>query len=587
MTRGMWPILLGTLLAGCAARPPSPEEAPDFDRAAQVLISDSEARELARRMPHPEELCSLVGRGKADCEIPEDVSRSALNRFMTDYYRRVESRARKERAERPGFCVALSGGGIRSAAYSIGVLQGLADLGLDRQISVISATSGGGYALTWAGYAVATEKQSSLHALLRDSGAIAALEERVEREWDSIASRVATIALSIPSRLVSLYWVTVDQFIKIPLPSVDAPRISYEGMIRDTFMPQKDGFMERMRKNGLWLALSPRGATVHELRAAVDEGRMPLPIWTSTAAVGTPECKAGSLDKHVFELTPYRQGAHWLGYTDKYYSYGQQLSLVSAVAGAALDSPCIVGWRRILDLVVGRFGSTYPVFYTSPLVVDRDAPRKPNAHTFVRLIDGGDSENLAAYPLIRRLCERILMVDATEDPHLVFKSYELLRKGLSRQGIAFSVPGIDGIAKPFRKADQDEPTPECDMARPDPSHCLGSRRQRVSLFDGAIREIPYASPKGDQTLDIEVVYLKLAMDQASVQSYPEAVRNYWNEGMDGVCRDKWARGCQFPQDLTVVQRYPQARFQAYRELGRYHIVQCLGSDGKLKPECDR
>ena len=45
--------------------------------------------------------------------------------------------------------MALSGGGIRSAAYSIGVMKGLAQKGILQEIDIMSSVSGGSYALSW------------------------------------------------------------------------------------------------------------------------------------------------------------------------------------------------------------------------------------------------------------------------------------------------------------------------------------------------------------------------------------------------------------------------------------------------------
>ena len=45
--------------------------------------------------------------------------------------------------------LALSGGGIRSATFSLGILQGLADKGLLRHVDYISTVSGGGYIGSW------------------------------------------------------------------------------------------------------------------------------------------------------------------------------------------------------------------------------------------------------------------------------------------------------------------------------------------------------------------------------------------------------------------------------------------------------
>ena len=45
----------------------------------------------------------------------------------------------------PKVGLALSGGGIRSATFSLGVLQGLAQLKLLRNVDYLSTVSGGGY----------------------------------------------------------------------------------------------------------------------------------------------------------------------------------------------------------------------------------------------------------------------------------------------------------------------------------------------------------------------------------------------------------------------------------------------------------
>jgi Patatin-like phospholipase len=46
-------------------------------------------------------------------------------------------------------CVSLSGGGIRSAAFSLGILKALYERGMLADVDVISAVSGGTYALSW------------------------------------------------------------------------------------------------------------------------------------------------------------------------------------------------------------------------------------------------------------------------------------------------------------------------------------------------------------------------------------------------------------------------------------------------------
>jgi hypothetical protein len=49
----------------------------------------------------------------------------------------------------PALGIAMSGGGIRSAAFNIGILRGLHENGILRKIDIMSAVSGGSYAMSW------------------------------------------------------------------------------------------------------------------------------------------------------------------------------------------------------------------------------------------------------------------------------------------------------------------------------------------------------------------------------------------------------------------------------------------------------
>jgi predicted acylesterase/phospholipase RssA len=51
----------------------------------------------------------------------------------------------KNRKKRKHVSLALSGGGIRSATFNLGVLQALAETGILADVDYISSVSGGGY----------------------------------------------------------------------------------------------------------------------------------------------------------------------------------------------------------------------------------------------------------------------------------------------------------------------------------------------------------------------------------------------------------------------------------------------------------
>ena len=82
----------------------------------------------------------LIARGKSDagCNLPSDDNSAAMcDATALDIYRRART------ANSSGLC--FSGGGIRSATFNLGVLQGLAKLELLEKFDYLSTVSGGGY----------------------------------------------------------------------------------------------------------------------------------------------------------------------------------------------------------------------------------------------------------------------------------------------------------------------------------------------------------------------------------------------------------------------------------------------------------
>jgi Patatin-like phospholipase len=79
---------------------------------------------------------------KPQMEKSHDAERIDLHRQETAFYRN-----KSPRDGRPKVCLALSGGGLRSAAYSLGVMRALHETRILGKVDVISAVSGGSYAL--------------------------------------------------------------------------------------------------------------------------------------------------------------------------------------------------------------------------------------------------------------------------------------------------------------------------------------------------------------------------------------------------------------------------------------------------------
>jgi hypothetical protein len=69
--------------------------------------------------------------------------------LITELCRQLDAGPPSDRFKGGQLGLALSGGGIRSATFSLGILQGLAELGLLRRFSFLSTVSGGGYIGSW------------------------------------------------------------------------------------------------------------------------------------------------------------------------------------------------------------------------------------------------------------------------------------------------------------------------------------------------------------------------------------------------------------------------------------------------------
>jgi hypothetical protein len=74
-------------------------------------------------------------------------TRSAADAHYATVIARIHKRAKDEK--KPRTALSISGGGIRSATFALGVMQGLAKRGLLEQFDFLSTVSGGGYIGSW------------------------------------------------------------------------------------------------------------------------------------------------------------------------------------------------------------------------------------------------------------------------------------------------------------------------------------------------------------------------------------------------------------------------------------------------------
>lgn len=444
-------------------------------------------------------------------------------------------------------CLALSGGGLRSASFSIGVMKGLQQIGALSQVDAISAVSGGGYAMTWylANFARRLPPDASSDPSPSPDGLSDARAD-VDRQIfandaiDALLDHADFVDLSaIGAKEVSLGAFKSLYDMVNRLAGADPPptiaHTDYVDRITQAFHSGR-----RLRWDELDRSVRLLGA--------------PFPILSAVGTLPHPEAnqeKPGL--NQLFEMTPRGMAMPWFGF-ELPAKFPLDVSETVAVSGAATDEVYWKGYSPIANALRAGLGFTWTTFEW------KDANGKQRRGVY--LTDGGYAENLAIYPLLRRGCKRIVAVDAEEDAGREFEGFDRLETRIGRP-IVFEKPA--------------SPT------TPTESAALASLKASSPLAFGRIE--PQAGTQGKA---VELVYIKLSwerswsrLDGADGRIFA-AVRDYVDPL--GCDVDPKGKGCAFPQDPTKNQSYSRAQMKAYIHLG-WGVVngheRCLLQDGRM------
>lgn len=483
--------------------------------------------------------------------------RALLNSVHLEYYRRQESPYYRVRDRAPQQCLALSGGGIRSAAFSIGVLKALHEKRRLSEIDIISSVSGGSYAASWfyvqqgssAGRGDRLFAESSLTYLGDNARLVSA--PSVARAIQSVFSWLAYFFDSLANGLF---------FLGTEYSYVDgsSAQFEYEAAIRRTFFSSPEGAMPNPH--------------IGQIAPLITEYRLPFLIINATIGKeGGNETPDWAFSKRIFEFTPIRIGADSVGYFTVTPTDGEttdpkdhslrklSLSRVVRISGAAIDAMRTqnVAGRALAQLVEFDLGAKVEL---------RDSAQ----YAFIYLSDGGFADNLGAYSLIRRRCEEIIISDAEFDPSYEFGAYRKLQEALSKEmHVTLAIKDIDEpLSRHQHRLSSDCPaTPAFDGSRPVMRGSIRSFPGLESFTSSAIVEHP-----------IDVVYVKLSLDHkefddvlvrhtanrsALETKYSPHVVNWYasRKQTSGACAP------DFPQLSTVHQNFSPAQFRAYVDLG--------------------
>lgn len=528
-------------------------------------------------------------------------------------------------------CLALSGGGIRAAAFSTGVMEAMQRAlpegkGRPSQLEslyAISGTSGGSYALSWF-YAqhYLADKVSSTglkfnNDLLFDVGS----ERGIGNYQDYLENNSHLVR---KSDFISQLFIHI--FGAMPANVFINELFGLHGTTSSGhyFYDERLG---RIFHNGTPISMVDLSDFVVRNQKSSER---PLPFFIINATANNsyyPSPQATPLSETQYEFNALAFGSLALN-IGSYKEYGPlMLSTVVAASGAAIDSLNV--WdegamRTMLSAISPDLGihadnpdvnaaAQWPVGLI-PLMYRVMPPWKSGKDGFrIHLSDGGHTENLSVFPLVRRDCEEIIVVDAGHDPNLEFDDYIRLRCALEiDMGAKLSVEKIDARLnhiykpkdlectaeklahkdfRPLKVADDERSKSLASFLVPGGDNCEitpdATRSGVESVYCGVIET--------EKKKKIKIQYIKMAMldkayirksDKASTVNekleiqrkiYGDAVADFVKTnqiGPDGCwhCLSSTfeffeADDCYFPHRPTWDQDFGPAQFKAYRALG--------------------
>ncbi|GFE56267.1 patatin-like phospholipase family protein [Geobacter sp. AOG1] len=517
----------------------------------------------------------------------------------------------------PRIGLALSGGGPRSASFTMGVLKALDEKGVMDRLDVISSVSGGSYAMYWyfsqncylntannedycplndeitsdemarllaqrktfdrKGLFASKEHNLNDPKILDEYRFQISLEERSDiltslKEqgtwgkllgYGEVAYKGSVYSLSLP-----FHWIFNGLFDMNM--NLNPSRWYYQNGIERTYGYVPLSYdLEKFANNEKVLfqrKAVARQVKFSQLRDYVSNPnkKYPMPYFIINSTGGYDrgydvfgDGKYRQMHKAIFEFTPWLCGSDLFGYREaeeceKEVSFSRAIS----ISGAAVD-----GQQEAIDLAgvgIGESKATstamnifnldlgyrisnpntnpvvrflhwltpFPLYFVADLI-------QGDRTSGIRLSDGGHSDNLGVFSLVRRGTKKIIAVDAEQDQKSVFEAAHRLGVQLEKElGLKLSF---------------DKPDKVIDVYNTPLSQAV--IRGKIS---GMVDE------NGDDA-PIELIYIKLSLDRQLVkvgdQGYPFSIIKYQEK--DPL----------FPHDPTFDLFYSPEQYKAYRDLG--------------------
>jgi hypothetical protein len=569
--------------------------------------------------PHSELVQGSQGEGQINLTALANKNSRALENYKDHEWKfnHIATDAPPER------CIALSGGGIRSASYGIGVMKAINEIKSLDSVDLISSVSGGSWAVGWLYGYLKNHPDSSFDTALGDES----LNKLIEKSH-FIADNLPGLFIII---LRQPYRVGRDNFFS----SLEGKSLSpmevmgekglgsqYAFMIANTFLEGNESIR------------------MDDFPSLIEERRLPLFIINLSVYTGERSFSdqvQPRVANSIVEVTPLRVWGHGIGNLADQNEVIPQYSVASffryingvdrrelgvlsdvmSVSGAAVD---FYGKKEFKDealeklsFSLGRrffvetrkLSKSYGEGFGGIQIYPKSGPLADamyygdlkkgasKVYDFAYLNDGGFAENLGAFSLIKRLCRNILIVDAEYDPNYQFGAYVKLKKAVKRElGADLTISALDSLLD-WEKINQ--------VTGEDYAHYCeekGCRKTNLHfdsghpVMEGSITGFP--SPLVDEdpietNADwmMNVNYVKLSIDWGTSDGtrptiLGEDFKNRYGETVGkflaGVqvssdCSTQNPEACQkpFPQLPTLKQSFKPNQMRAYIDLG-YHTI---------------
>lgn len=600
-----------------------------------------------------------------------EVSGDSNFKLLKRRYGETEWKLNKNDKNRPPYLgLAMSGGGMRSASFNIGILKGLHEIKQLKKIDIMSSVSGGSYAMSWY-YLQKYYTGEEDDVLFKTDGPDCIYQNYLLKharmpihsdkaiiEYPEYIAKATSNVLSWP-----LHWIANGLFDwNLNL----APyRVYYQNAIERAFHVSPCGLDTpncNKYRNASTIFGQLVGVKKEDKVSFIDmqnflmkDFTLPSFIINTTVKIDDDDLdrRAADFSNSIFEFSPFRYGSDSFGFRD-ITGQGEKsdnkcpvdIHTSVAISGAAVDSSImpkkIKGLNDISNLNLGYNIPNYNI--KDKQVLKHNVLPYPFYYLYrdkydirgsgIYLTDGGHSDNLGAFSLIKRMCNNIIIVDAEHDPNYEFIAYRKLKKKLKNEfGVTLHVQGVDPkVMGEFDPEDyarindnelSDKIVDKLGLKRSSSlkvtylesigntwsiddslqkKHYSAIRKNgklivrskysgKKPVLHGTISWFPLGGEKDleSKKIEIHIIYVKLSLDLSDdgeiADAYPKSIKDYYNNKGKDKKKFFFFKASSFPHEDTSDISYGSNQFKAYRDLGRYIIESNKGCFEKLK-KCD-